>query len=353
MNAVISCRWEAKTTWFAAVGLLIFIWTVFLSLPDDPSTTNGVSGVTKVVVQGQSHHVDKPLNATPSPIKPAIPLAASQFSKPTAKPPPNTKAERPLLCGGNIRFIKRPNDCYDLGGFAEILITDDLYKKYNRFILMNASIRGPFMPYWSKQCWSDLYLDQLSDETKLVGMTMNRQAPKPHIQSMLWVLDRIGLETLLYPTEEQIEDLITSLPPHDSRQRIPPMTVPGIKSCPHNYWQAVAVEVYATALIEAAGYQAAAMMLAYHGFGDSLERGEKIDLGGGPVKMGSWRTGTGYESICHESLDPLSGEEHYWGTTIHPFDTAFIKTNRPANKVIIERLTQWMAGIEYSSYNVC
>lgn len=67
----------------------------------------------------------------------------------------------------NIRFIKRENDCYDMGAFAEILTTDNLYKRYTRYILMNASIRGPFFPYWSNQCWSDVYLDKLNDKTKV------------------------------------------------------------------------------------------------------------------------------------------------------------------------------------------
>lgn len=67
----------------------------------------------------------------------------------------------------NIRFVSRANDCYDLGAFAEILIKDDLYLDYKRYILMNASIRGPFLPYWSNQCWSDVYLNKLNEQTKV------------------------------------------------------------------------------------------------------------------------------------------------------------------------------------------
>lgn len=58
----------------------------------------------------------------------------------------------------NIRVVQRPNDCYDLGAYAEVLTTNDLYKGYKRFIMMNASIRGPFLPSWSNSCWSDMYL---------------------------------------------------------------------------------------------------------------------------------------------------------------------------------------------------
>lgn len=167
------------------------------------------AGVAKALVHGEA-----PLmNAAPTS---AIAFVASHFPTPTPSPPPpppvqnNTVADRPLILYAffetpgarlnleffirhalhdaadflfvlngdtsaanllperdNIRFVKRANDCYDLGAFAEILTQDDMYKNYNRYILMNASIRGPFMPSWSGQCWSDVYLDKLSDTTKV------------------------------------------------------------------------------------------------------------------------------------------------------------------------------------------
>lgn len=67
----------------------------------------------------------------------------------------------------NFRIIRRKNDCYDMGAYSEVLQKDDLYKKYKRFILLNASIRGPFSPYWANACWSDMYLGRLSDEIKV------------------------------------------------------------------------------------------------------------------------------------------------------------------------------------------
>lgn len=67
----------------------------------------------------------------------------------------------------NIKVIQRENDCYDLGAYAEVLQTDDLYKGYEKFILLNASIRGPFMPYWSNMCWMDMYLGKITEEVKV------------------------------------------------------------------------------------------------------------------------------------------------------------------------------------------
>lgn len=67
----------------------------------------------------------------------------------------------------NIRLVQRPNECYDLGAYAEVLLKDDLYKDYKRFITMNASIRGPFVPYWSEGCWTDMFLSKVTDEVKV------------------------------------------------------------------------------------------------------------------------------------------------------------------------------------------
>lgn len=84
----------------------------------------------------------------------------------------DNEAEKLLPQKQNIRYIKRKNDCYDLGAYAETLLKDDLYKKYKKFILINASLRGPFVPYWSEACWTDMYLERITDEVK-VGSPMN------------------------------------------------------------------------------------------------------------------------------------------------------------------------------------
>ena len=72
----------------------------------------------------------------------------------------------------NIQIIKRENTCFDLGAHAEVLTKEQengraLKDMYKRFILMNASIRGPFVPHWSKECWSDAYLGRLNEKVKV------------------------------------------------------------------------------------------------------------------------------------------------------------------------------------------
>ncbi len=98
----------------------------------------------------------------------------------------------------NVLVKKRDNNCFDLGAHAEVLNglvggsgwsgssgpidspdklppegQDPKYKRplkerYKRYILMNASIRGPFVPVWSNSCWSDAYLDKVTDKIKVL-----------------------------------------------------------------------------------------------------------------------------------------------------------------------------------------
>ncbi|KUJ20010.1 uncharacterized protein LY89DRAFT_695594 [Mollisia scopiformis] len=240
----------------------------------------------------------------------------------------------------NIRVVQRPNDCYDLGAYAEVLTTNDLYKGYKRFIMMNASLRGPFMPYWSNACWSDMYLSKITDEVKLVGMTANCW-PTFHIQSMIWATDLTGLETLLFPPQSALDYISTHpilLPPPKNKEaaaKTPsPETsrvhqAPGINACFHTWDSAVAAEISSTSLIRAEGYKVDAMMAAYHG-------------------MRSYEEGVS----CAENRDVLFDGE-YFGTNVHPFETGFLKSNRDVDPLGLERQSQWMRGRGYRSYDYC
>ena len=67
----------------------------------------------------------------------------------------------------NVRVVRRPNLCFDLGAFGEVLRDGDLWRRYRRFITLNASIRGPFVPTWSDKCWSDAYLERVTEDVKV------------------------------------------------------------------------------------------------------------------------------------------------------------------------------------------
>lgn len=81
----------------------------------------------------------------------------------------DSKQDKLIPEGPNIRIHRRDNKCFDLGAFAEVLQINDFYKGYQRYILMNGSIRGPFLPHWADGCWSDMYLNKLTDEVKVMS----------------------------------------------------------------------------------------------------------------------------------------------------------------------------------------
>lgn len=67
----------------------------------------------------------------------------------------------------NIKIVQRENTCFDIGAQGEVLAKDNLWQRYKRFITMNASVRGPFLPMWSNECWTDAFLDKITDEVKV------------------------------------------------------------------------------------------------------------------------------------------------------------------------------------------
>lgn len=85
----------------------------------------------------------------------------------------DAKAREIIPKEDNIQIITRPNDCYDLGAYAEVLTKDDLWKKYKKFITINASLRGPFMPAWAQGCWMDMYLGKITDEVKVSSYSLS------------------------------------------------------------------------------------------------------------------------------------------------------------------------------------
>ncbi|KAJ6261505.1 hypothetical protein Dda_4175 [Drechslerella dactyloides] len=212
-----------------------------------------------------------------------------------------TNLTESLPVASNIRSVQRSNTCYDMGAYKEVLTADDgaVLKRYSRFILMNASIRGPFLPPWSRECWSDVFLEKVTDTTKLVGMTYNCKSyfGFPHIQSMILATDRTGLDAIL----------------------------PRL-SCASDWMSAVYMESNTTEAIWDAGYSVFALMSAYSSHSD-------------------------YPAVCTNGDVLFEGA--YFGSTLHPYDTVFQKANRNYGVNTLARLTEWTDAAGYSSWEVC
>jgi len=200
----------------------------------------------------------------------------------------------------NIEVVRRENKCFDLGGVAEVLNRNNgtLMTKYKKYIIMNASIRGPFIPTWSPTCWTDAYLDLITERNKLVGISYNC-IPRPHVQSMLLATDNVGLG-LIYPAINHCFD--------DKKDAIQ-----------HG-------ELMLGSVIWDAGYTTAVMATAMNA--------PTYDITNCTHKDFWW-------------------EKKYYGMNYHPYETMFFKANRNVAALELDKLTEWHDGMGYSSYDAC
>ncbi|MAH51686.1 hypothetical protein CMI37_38065 [Candidatus Pacearchaeota archaeon] len=69
-----------------------------------------------------------------------------------------------------LKIMRRRNSACDYGGYGYALFNSD-WKKYDYFIFINSSCRGPFLPsYWPQnKHWSEAFTDKINNEVKLVG----------------------------------------------------------------------------------------------------------------------------------------------------------------------------------------
>lgn len=234
----------------------------------------------------------------------------------------------------NIRTVVRPNTCFDLGAYGEVLRskeqrTDlgwgpaklDLWRRYKRFIMLNASVRGPFLPHWGQgACWSDLFVQRVTVDTKLVGLTANCW-PHFHVQADVWATDFVGMELLMHPPAPGPNSTVD-----DFAERNAPV---GLATCYPDLNRAVHAELGATRVMLDAGWKVDLMMSAFHGIAN-------------------------YSSWCDpQQHGDLLWQNKYFGMNAHPYETLFVKTNRDIDPVMIERLTDWHWRSAWRSWDAC
>jgi lipopolysaccharide biosynthesis protein len=102
----------------------------------------------------------------------------------------------------NISVIKGHNKGYDFGGYKQSLQSVNL-EEFDRFIFVNDTCRGPFLPdYIPSRIWVDIIGNLIQDQIKLVGATWNFNGPECrkdnlHIQSYFFATDSQGINLLL------------------------------------------------------------------------------------------------------------------------------------------------------------
>lgn len=170
---------------------------------------------------------------------------------------------------------------------------------YSHFFFMDCGVRGPFLPvYWpAVMHWSRTYLDLIDAKVKIVGASIVclgqedecvRRDPGcagPKVEGYLWATDRVGLGIVLNHGPRKV------FAQHASKE------------------EAIINGEYAmsTAIFKA-NYSIATPLLAYR------------DVDWSDSGWISKRT-------CNSFLHP-SREGSYYGMSIHPLETVFIKTSR-------------------------
>jgi hypothetical protein len=100
----------------------------------------------------------------------------------------------------NVKILYRDNIGYDFGGWSDALLTNNLYENYDKFIFVNSSVVGPFIPSYCNHKWTYIYINGLENNIKLFGSTINtcgNPLTKSHVQSYIFSMDKITLKYLI------------------------------------------------------------------------------------------------------------------------------------------------------------
>lgn len=141
-----------------------------------------------------------------------------------------------IYAHSNVHLLVRPNIGQDFQGWNTALflpitslkykiihpdmVTDDyvyVHQCFDNIIFINSTVVGPYIPTYLNENWTDYFVAPLSETTKIVGISANFMATSihcsitklieqtygivsndhSHIQSMIFALDRIGLQILI------------------------------------------------------------------------------------------------------------------------------------------------------------
>lgn len=113
-------------------------------------------------------------------------------------------------------FIVRQyqNHDYDFGGFSKLVNEFEIAKRYKYIIFLNSTVKGPFVLGDPMQCWIQKFLQPLGGDVALSGMSISilhpssphamdffkrhgRQPVLPHVQTMAFCMASRTLSSLI------------------------------------------------------------------------------------------------------------------------------------------------------------
>jgi hypothetical protein len=205
--------------------------------------------------------------------------------------------EEHTLGDSKVYWMQRPNISQCFGGYSEsVRYFQEHPYKYRFFI--NSTMRGPFLPVYTDNDvhWTKYFTKKFetNPEVALVGSTINTN-PQIHVQSMMMVLDERALALFVH------HGIFLSENKHVDKHNLV-----------HDH------EIRGTQIVLAANYNIDCMMTSC----------QRID----------WRTKS---DIPYDLKHDAWYIGQYYGSTLHPYETIFFKTNRSGmtNKTPVDVLS--------------
>lgn len=201
----------------------------------------------------------------------------------------------------NVHYIFAENKNWDYGGYSLALKEHIDIDSYEYFAFINSSVRGPFISPAINQSWIDSFISLFSDDVGGVGSAIDilpsesaeshyfqeryPQYPTPfsHIQTTAYVLSHKAIKVLI---SNQFYDISESL----SKEEI---------ICRY--------EILLSQILRDHGLNIKCLLPEYN----------QID----------YRQAHGYINPTSYKGDPTT-PDGYFGRTIHPYESVFIKTQR-------------------------
>jgi hypothetical protein len=184
----------------------------------------------------------------------------------------------------SVTWVKRPNVSQDIGAYSEAMRTAET-GGYDYFVFVNSTMRGPFLPMYFTEHWTRAFTAKLTDVVALVGSSINHYNGQPHVQSMAMAMDQRGLGVLRHAGVMLASNVSVRKPVLVKKH-----------------------EIGGSKEIMARGYNLDCMLTAYRGM--------------------DWRK----RPIIIHPYEPrqgdLWGHRNYFGRTLNPYETVFMKTNR-------------------------
>ncbi|WP_395340337.1 hypothetical protein PN836_016645 [Ningiella sp. W23] len=198
----------------------------------------------------------------------------------------------------NIRYFFTENLQHDFAGYS-LVVDDEGFNIYSHFIFLNCTVRGPFLPPYVNQCWTQPFVSLLKDSVHLSGASINilhedrpfsqlyeaaypnEEKPFSHVQSSVLAMTNNCFHLLL---SSGFFDKARGISKEDA-----------IVEC----------EIRMSQLVKQAGWNISCVLPPY----------QEIDY-----------------RLPHSDINKTTNTGHpqsvnaYFGNTLHPFEVIFLKT---------------------------